>query len=88
MHGLRTQHLPQAIPVYNVDGTRNQGGSVTEEVDLVMHYKGHRERVTFSVCQLGPVDVIIGHHWLSKHNPKVNWMTGEVALTRCPPECG
>ena len=26
--------------------------------------------------------------WLAHHNPEVNWRTGEVKMTRCPPECG
>lgn len=71
-NGMATRKLPRAIPVYNVDGTLNQGGSITEEVDLLMKYQGHRERVTFEVCNLGKSAVIIGHSWLQKHNPEVN----------------
>ena len=59
-----------------------------EEVDLLLDFKGHRERITFSICELGKVDVIIGHTWLSRHNPEVDWISGEVKLTRCPPSCG
>ncbi|PFH45415.1 hypothetical protein AMATHDRAFT_100395, partial [Amanita thiersii Skay4041] len=29
-HNLNTKKLPRAIPVYNVDGTLNQGGSIQE----------------------------------------------------------
>src|SRR4051794_6971439 len=43
---LNTRKLPRAIPVYNVDGTLNQGGSIQEEVDLIMHFKDHSERVS------------------------------------------
>ncbi len=32
--------------------------------------------------------MIIGMPWLARHNPEVNWRTGEVKMTRCPPECG
>src|SRR5882724_3701873 len=38
---LRTQHLPQAIPVYNVDGTLNDAGYITEVVDLIVQYGDH-----------------------------------------------
>src|SRR6201996_9090369 len=31
-NNLNTRKLPRAIPVYNVDGTLNQGGSIKEEV--------------------------------------------------------
>ena len=29
-HGINTKKLPRAIPVYNVDGTLNKNGSITE----------------------------------------------------------
>jgi len=34
-------HLPRAIPVYNMDGTPNEAGHITEAVDLIVHYKNH-----------------------------------------------
>jgi hypothetical protein len=84
---LNTRKLPRAIPVYNVDGTLNQSGSIKEEVDLVMTYQGHTEKATFGVCDLGDKEIIIGHTWLSYHNPEINWRTGEVQFTRCPKNC-
>src|SRR5882672_6225054 len=38
---LCTQCLPQAIPVYNVDGTIIDAGYITEVVDLMVHYGDH-----------------------------------------------
>jgi predicted aspartyl protease len=32
--GLRFERLPRPIPVFNVDGTRNSGGDITEKVTL------------------------------------------------------
>ena len=26
--------------------------------------------------------------WLARHNPEINWKTGEVKITRCLEECG
>ena len=86
-HNLNTRKLPRAIPVYNVDGTLNKGGSIYEEVDLVMDFQNHTEKATFAVCDLGDKTAIIGHTWLWLHNPDVDWKTGEVQFTRCPPEC-
>jgi len=42
------------------------------------------------------IDVIGGQKWtvilgmllLARHNPKIDWRTGEVKMTRCPEECG
>jgi predicted aspartyl protease len=84
---LNTRKLPRAIPVYNVDGTLNQGGSILEEVEVMMHFKDHTEKTTFAVCDLGEKAAIIGHTWLSRHNPEIDWQTGEVTLSRCPPSC-
>ena len=72
----------------NVDGTPNKGGSITHQADLTMTYKGHRERATFEVCDLGRTELIIGSTWLNKHNPEINWQTGDVQFTRCTRECG
>jgi len=38
-------HIPQSepIPVYNVDGTLNEAGSITEVVDLILRYRNHLE---------------------------------------------
>lgn len=86
-HNLNTRKLPRATPVYNVDGTLNKGGSIQEEVDLVLMFNNHSEKATFAICDLGDKPAIIGHTWLSLHNPEVNWQTGEVNFTRCPPDC-
>lgn len=86
-HNMNTRKLPRPIPVYNVDGTLNQGGSIKEEVDVIMKFKDHTEKATFGVCDLGDKGAIIGHTWLYCHNPEINWQTGEVAFTRCPHKC-
>src|SRR3981189_2919472 len=85
--GWRTRSLQQPIKVYNVDGTLNQGGSITEEITLMVSHKGHKERAVFEITDLGKTNIIIGHTWLRKHNPEIDWHTGEVQLTRCLHEC-
>jgi hypothetical protein len=42
-NGLKTRVLPDPTKVYNVDGTLNQGGLITEEVTLMLMHKGHKE---------------------------------------------
>ena len=73
--------------MYNVDGTLNQGGSITEEIMLMMSHKEHKEKAIFEVCDLGKATLIVGHPWLRKHKLEINWQMGEVKLTRCPSEC-
>ena len=73
--------------MYNVDGMLNKGGSITEEVTMMMSHKGHKEKVIFEVCDLGKAVIIIGLPWLQKHNLEINWKTGKVKMTCCPLEC-
>ena len=40
---IPTWSLSQPIPVYNVDGSLNEAGSITKVADMVMTYKGHSE---------------------------------------------
>ena len=77
--------LTQPIPVYNVNGTLNKASSITEVVSLILCYKNHSERTTFAVCGLGKQKLILGHSWLWKHNPEIDWVTQEVKISRCPP---
>src|SRR3979490_3149819 len=85
---LKTRRLPRAILVYNIDGTPNEAGSIKEEVDLICTYGNHTECATFSITSLGHLAIILGHTWLTEHNPEVNWHSGEVSMTRCPESCG
>jgi hypothetical protein len=84
---FNVRKLPRAIPCYNVDGTLNQGGSIKEEIDMAMTFQEHSEKATFAVCDLGDKTAIIGHTWLFQHNPEIDWRTGTVKFTRCPPDC-
>jgi hypothetical protein len=61
---LKTQILLFPIKVYNVDGSLNQGGLITEEVTLMMSHRGHKEKATNKVCDLGKAVIIVGHPWL------------------------
>jgi len=84
---LHTRKLSEPIPVYNVDGTLNEAGSITEVVDLILRYWNHSEQTLFAVTGLGKQKLILGHSWLQKHNLEINWVTGEVKMSRCPPRC-
>ena len=84
---LNLLKLTRPIPVYNVDGSPNEAGSITEAVTLLLRYKNHSEQTTFCITNLGKQKLLLGHSWLRKHNPEINWETGEVKMLRCPPNC-
>jgi len=57
-------------------------------VEVNIYYQGHRERTEIDVIRGHKWTVILGMPWLACHNPKIDWRTGEVKMTRCPEECG
>ena len=85
---FKLQKLKRPIAVRNVDGTNNSGGAITYQVEANVYYKGHIERMRMDVCDLGKTEIILEMPWLATHNPEINWETGEVKMTRCPPLCG
>jgi len=87
MKGINTQSISCPIPVYNVDGSPNEAGQISEVVDMVLHYKTHSERTLLAVSSLRRQNMILGYTWLKDHNLEVNWQTGEVQMNRCPPRC-
>jgi hypothetical protein len=77
----------QFLKTTHIDGTANEDGAVTEVVDLILRYKTHSEWTLFTVSNLEKQKLILRHSWLHKHNPEINWETGEVKMSRCPPWC-
>jgi len=73
--------------VYNVDGSPNEAGQISEVVDVVLHYKTHSERMLLAVSSLRRQNMILGYTWLKDHNPEINWQTREVQMNQCPPRC-
>ena len=64
--------LKQPIPVYNVDGTPNEAGSIMEVIHLTLCYKNHSEQTTFAVTGLRKQKLLLGHSWLQNHNPEID----------------
>jgi len=40
-----------------------------------------------TVIDLDETNMFLGHNWLVKHNPEVNWKNGTIKFTRCPGNC-
>ena len=76
------------MTVRNVDRTNNSKGAITHQVEVNVYYKSYVKRMRIDVCDLGRTDIILDMPWLQAHNPEINWETGEVKMTRCPPICG
>jgi hypothetical protein len=79
--------LTNPIPVYNVNGTANDAGMITDITDVVLRYENHSERTQLAVTRLGKQSMILGYNWLRNHNLEINWQTKDVKMSRCPQQC-
>lgn len=61
---IATRKLKHPIFLFNIDGTENKDGSITELALLQMKIGDHMEKVVFSVTNIGPEDLIIVLDWL------------------------
>jgi len=82
------EKLDRPVEVKNVDGTSNSGENITHELECNGFYREHHKRLRMDVCNLGRMKMILDMPWLAAHNPEINWESGEVRMSRCPPWCG
>jgi len=54
---------------------------------LEIEINRHTEQLEAAVMDLDGIDMFLGHNWLVKHNPEVNWKNGTIKFTRCPGNC-
>jgi hypothetical protein len=70
---LGTQKLPITRPIYNVDGTKNQCGSITHVCHLLVRKGNKKETVPFYVTDLGNDRFIFGYPWCQDFKPEIDW---------------
>ena len=86
-NNIQTKKVPLPIPVYNADGSLNEGGPITEFVEVRMVIQDHTERIQLAVTNLGKTKLFIRHEWLQKHNPNIDWRTSTLMFNRFPMDC-
>ena len=76
--GIGTRKLPVPRRIFNVDGTENIAGQLTEFCTLRVR-KGDKNRLqTFYITALGADRAILGYLWLRTFNPRINWEEGKI----------
>jgi len=60
---------------------------VTKVASLEIEINRHTEQLKAVVTDLDKTDMFLGHDWLVKHNPEVDWKNGTIQFTRCPEHC-
>ena len=75
------QKLRKPIEARNADGTSNKGGMIQYQVNLNLRIEERNSLQHFFIMDLGNKNtIILGHPWLTKANPTINWMAGTVRL--------
>jgi len=82
---IQMKSIDFSFEVFNADGTKN--GEVTKVAPLEIEINGHKETLEAAVMDLDGTDMFLGHDWLVKHNPEVNWRNRTIKFTRCPGNC-
>jgi len=82
---IQTKSIDFSFEVFNADRTKNR--EVTKVVSLEIEINRYKETLEAAVIDLDRTDMFLGHDWLVKHNPEVNWKNRTIKFTRCPGNC-
>jgi len=82
---IQTKPINFSFEVFNANRTKN--GEVTKVAPLEIEINGHKKTLEVAVMDLDGTDMFLGHDWLIKHNPEVNWKNGTIKFTRCLGNC-
>ena len=77
IHAKR-KNLERPIQVYNVDGTPNKKGTITQYVELEFEIHEWKRKHQLLVTGLGNQQIILGFTWLKEMNPIINWKKGTL----------
>ncbi len=72
------------MKIWNIDGSTNRAGQLTEFVDLLVKTGKRKEKMRFLIMDLGIEDIILGYPWLSTFEPQFSWKDGAIDTTLLP----
>ena len=81
---LGTQKLERSRKIWNIDGTSNKAGRITEYVDLSIQTGKKQNKMRFLITDLGHEDLILGYPWLATFEPKFSWADGTINTENLP----
>ena len=61
---LKTTLLDKPVKVYNINGSQNKIGTISEKVVVTLKVRGRKTRMDLLVTGLGQKKVILGYPWL------------------------
>ena len=84
---FKLKKMEKPIYMRNVDSLFNKERPIEHMVKVNIYYQEHRERMEIDVIRGQKWSIILEMLWLARHNPKIDWKTGKVRMTRCPEKC-
>jgi len=85
---FKLKKMENPIYIRNVNRILNKERLIENTVEVNIYYQVHRKRTEINVIKRQKWNLILEMLWLAYHNPKIDWRTGEVKMTRCPEEYG
>ena len=81
---IPTHKLDKPILATNANGTPSRKEPITKFINLDLNIEGHQENINAVVAELDSADIFIGHDWLTKHNPEIDWKSGILEFSKVP----
>jgi hypothetical protein len=75
---VKTHQLARPREVFNVDGTQNKAGIITESCVLRVEKDQHSVEQQFFITNLGADRVLLGYPWLCEFNPRIDWAEATI----------
>jgi hypothetical protein len=82
--GLRSLCLERPRKIWNINGTNNKAGMISDYVDLNVQSGNKSTKMQFLVTDLGLEDLILGYPWLAYFEPKFSWKERVIDTTHLP----
>jgi len=82
---IQTKPINFSFEVFNTDKMKNR--EVTKMASLKIEINRHKEQLEVVVTDLNGMDMFLGHNWLVKYNPEVNWKNRTIKFMRYLESC-
>ena len=79
-NGIALIPIEKPIQVFNVNGTKNNTGTIEHRAWLKIQMGNKKISTRFFATGLGKEKMILGLPWLKQYNPKIDWNTGTINI--------
>lgn len=88
-HGIPLADLEDSTPVFALDGSVISKVRLSTRPVSLSISGNHQETIFFYIFQSPFCPVVLGHPWLAKHNPQINWTNNSILSwgLSCHVEC-